>query len=326
MRTTTHGSLYWRQLAFLPGHLNTRLASHGSCGTGSTRNYSFIMGSHRIIGGDMITSAAFVTPTFSTRCRLHSAVGGGTNTDLHQHCEQHSFEGGASVGTKPTNSASAKSTEQEEAVNNLLEEVQALLSRPVPIGSLFRALSADSKKTLVKNKVPLEQLLLQYPRNFALYQQGALRNRTIFCSPPHLVPANARPMVLENTSHISASTYAAGVRSSSSPSSPEAPASSPLKPDDINARVLQHDPLSEKQQRLNTVLQYIPNEWSPFTELGIPEEVRVRCMGKPGLKAMQFFERYPQYFEVRQQGRGEHTFHVRRSMALQRSQEPQHTQ
>ncbi|ESL11311.1 hypothetical protein TRSC58_00941 [Trypanosoma rangeli SC58] len=90
---------------------------------------------------------------------------------------------------------------------------------------------------------------------------------------------------------------------------------------DINERILQQDPIAERQQKINMVLQYIPNEWSPFTELGIPEEVRVKCMGKPNVKALHYFEKYPQYFEVRQQGVSDHTFYVRRSLALQRRTE-----
>lgn len=212
----------------------------------------------------------------------------------------------------------AKKKEEEaavpkEALDNLLEEIQVVLSRPVPIGSLFRALSSTSKRTLVKNKEPLEQLLLRYPEHFAVYQQGNVRSRTIHCAPAHLVPANARRMFLEETS----SAAAVSTNGASSSASPDASKGA----QNINERVLQHDPLAERQRNISTVLQYIPNEWSPFTELGIPEEVRVKCMGKPAVKAFHYFEKHPQYFEVRQQGLGEHTFYVRRSLALQRNVE-----
>nr|CCC89668.1 conserved hypothetical protein [Trypanosoma congolense IL3000] len=233
-----------------------------------------------------------------------------------------SKDGAVSLGqTEPPKSdgGDGRAESQQSALNDLLEEVQALLSRPVPIGSLFQALSAESKKTLVKNKLPLEQLLLQHPRHFALYQQGNVRNRTIYCAPAHLMPANARPMIIESSPFAPPAASGFGASTSTSPSGSGESCS--RKVDDINARVLQHDPLLEKQQRINTVLQYIPNEWSPFADLGIPEEVRVKCMGKPAVKALQFFEKYPQYFEVRQQGRTEHTFQVRRSVALQRSQD-----
>lgn len=219
--------------------------------------------------------------------------------------------------------------EQQEALNSLLEEVQVVLSRPVPIGSLFRALSPASKKTLVKNKEPLEQLLLRYPQHFAVYQHGNMRNRTIYCAPAHLVPEKAHRMFLDEPSPLIAtakeksatsSVSSSSCMSSSSSPSSSSPESSELS-NNINERVLKYDPLAEKQRKINTVLQYIPNEWSPFTELGIPEEVRVRCMGKPAVKAFQYFEKHPQYFEVRQQGLTDHTFYVRRSLALQRSTE-----
>ncbi|RNF19506.1 uncharacterized protein Tco025E_04129 [Trypanosoma conorhini] len=207
---------------------------------------------------------------------------------------------GSTSSSGSSGAAAAAAVSPQEALDNLLEEIQAVLSRPVPIGSLFRALSPTSRRTLARNGEPLEQLLLRYPRHFALYQQGSLRNRTIYCAPPHLVPQQARRMVRET---------------------PPAAAAASGGSRDINERVLQQDPVAERQQRINTVLQYIPNEWSPFAELGIPEEVRVKCMGKPNVKAFQYFEKYPQYFELRQQGIADHTFYVRRSLALQRSTE-----
>ncbi|KAG8341348.1 hypothetical protein TRVL_07823 [Trypanosoma vivax] len=238
--------------------------------------------------------------------RLCSAQGNGAG-GLPSNSDGSEVQATGGVVERGKTAADGSAPPTEEALENLLEEIQVMLSRPVPIGALFRALSSSSKKTLVRNKLPLEQLLLRYPENFVVYQQGSLRNRTIYCAPPHLVPDNVRRMVLETPSCMAP--QSAGSLSANT------------VPEDINARILQHDPISEKQQRINTVLQYIPNEWSPFTELGIPEEVRVKCMGKPSLKASEFFEKYPQYFEIRQQGLADHTFYVRRSMALQRSQQ-----
>ncbi|KEG13263.1 hypothetical protein DQ04_01111000 [Trypanosoma grayi] len=246
---------------------------------------------------------------WSTACSTHHITSGAVISQRRFHATL----GGSNTSQQPSASnappaAAVPSTAgkpDQEAIDNLLDEIQVVLSRPVPIGALFRALSSASKKTLARNKEPLEQLLLRYPEHFAVYQQGSNRNRTIHCAPLHLVPANVRRLVLEESS-------VPAVASSASESK---------NPADIHARILKHDPLAEKQQRINTVLQYIPNEWSPFTDLGIPEEVRVKCMGKPSVKAFQYFEKYPQYFEVRQQGLAEHTFYVRRSLALQRNLE-----
>ncbi|EKF31108.1 hypothetical protein MOQ_005061 [Trypanosoma cruzi marinkellei] len=217
-----------------------------------------------------------------------------------------STEKGASSPGLSDAPAASSTVSQQEAMERLLEEIQVVLSRPVPIGSLFRALSPTSRKTLVKNKEPLEQLLMRYPEHFALYQQGNVKSKTIYCAPPHLVPSTARRMVFEEPPVVAAV-------SSSSAQSKDGKG--------INERILQHDPFAERQKRINTVLQYIPNEWSAFTDLNIPEEVRVKCMGKPFVRAFHYFEKYPQYFEVRQQGIADHSFYVRRSLALQRKTE-----
>ncbi|ORC89645.1 uncharacterized protein TM35_000111790 [Trypanosoma theileri] len=254
-----------------------------------------------------------------TQRRLNSTIHEGgsrtsstpiTNTNTTADNGSSNSNNGNSKNSSSSTSVNSNKPDQE-AMDNLLEEIQIVLSRPVPIGSLFRALSSTSRKTLAKNREPLEQLLLRYPNHFAVYQQGNGRNRTIHCAPPHLVPAAAHRMVLEEPP----------LSFTSAGSSTSSAQTGKIGNDDINARILRHDPIAEKQQRINTVLQYIPNEWSAFTDLRIPEEVRVKCMGKPNVKAIQYFERYPQYFEVRQQSLAEHTFYVRRSLALQRSLE-----
>ncbi|PBJ73808.1 hypothetical protein BCY84_13536 [Trypanosoma cruzi cruzi] len=231
-----------------------------------------------------------------TQRRLHATSSG----------DGESTEKGASTSGSSDAPAVSSTVSHQEAMERLLEEIQVVLSRPVPIGSLFRALSPTSRKTLVKNKEPLEQLLMRYPEHFALYQQGNAKNKIIYCAPPHLVPSTARRMVFEEPPVVAAV-------SSSSTQSKDGKG--------INERILQHDPVAERQKRINTVLQYIPNEWAAFTDLNIPEEVRVKCMGKPSLRAFHYFEKYPQYFEVRQQGITDHSFYVRRSLALQRKTE-----
>ncbi|KAH9599446.1 hypothetical protein LSM04_001702 [Trypanosoma melophagium] len=265
------------------------------------------------LNGSLLAS---VNRTFITQRRLNSTIHEGDNRTFSTTTNTNTTSAGNSNNTSSSTVNPPNNKPDQEAMDNLLEEIQIVLSRPVPIGSLFRALSSTSRKTLAKNREPLEQLLLRYPNHFAVYQQGSGRHRTIHCAPPQLVPTGAHRMVLEESSLPIASAV-----SSQSSSSSNKGEKGKEKGDDINARILRHDPIAEKQQRINTVLQYIPNEWSPFTELRIPEEVRVKCMGKPSVKAIQYFERYPQYFEVRQQSLAEHTFYVRRSLALQRSLE-----
>ena len=159
----------------------------------------------------------------------------------------------------------------------LLEELDLLTSSPVPIGTLFKSLSEDARKTLTEKKLPLETFLLKYPKRYAVYKNA--REGTIMASRPELLPETA------------------------------------LRGRERPADKLFAGEMDSQQHNIYTVLKYIPNEWSPYVSLGIPEEVKLRCMGK---KAKAWFEKHPKYFEVKAQNYRGHTFEVRRSIALQR--------
>eukprot|EP00164_Ancoracysta_twista_P020581 GFYU01036856.1.p2 GENE.GFYU01036856.1~~GFYU01036856.1.p2 ORF type:complete len:124 (+),score=41.22 GFYU01036856.1:46-372(+) len=85
-------------------------------------------------------------------------------------------------------------------------------------------------------------------------------------------------------------------------------------------RIFNGKSMDPNMHAVYTVLKYIPNEWSPYVSLGIPEEVRIKFMNK---KPKSFFEGHPKYFEVKAQALRSHTFEVRRSLALQKATEQQ---
>lgn len=188
--------------------------------------------------------------------------------------------------TTTTSSSALPGSGKENHAEALFEEIWKLTSIPLPIGELYRNLSPGSKKALGATGTPLETLLLRMPEKFAVFQE--VRSRTIMASRANRVPNTAMRGV-----EASAERLFDG-----------------RKVDPAMAEVL-------------TVLRYIPNEWSPFVALNVPEEIRVRVMNR---KPKQFFEKYPQYFEVQAQSMMAHTFQVRRSLALQQQQQQQQQQ
>lgn len=179
------------------------------------------------------------------------------------------------------NSHSAQPVDDQAAAADptdvLLEELDLLTSSPIPIGTLFKSLSQDARKTLGTKKMPLETFLLKYPKRYSVYKHA--QEGIIMAARPEHIPETA------------------------------------LKGKEKSADKLFEGNMDQTQHAIYTVLKYIPNEWSPYVSLGIPDEVRQRCMGK---KAKAFFEKYPKYFEVKAQSYRGHTFEVRRSLALQK--------
>lgn len=168
----------------------------------------------------------------------------------------------------------------------LLEEVMMLTSTPIPIGTLFKSLSQESRQTLMKMKLPLETYLLRHRDTFSVYKNAD--KGQIMASRVTDVPLSAMRGVEATADQM------------------------------FTGRAQ-----DQNLHAVYTVLKYIPNEWSPFVSLGIPEEIRVKFMNK---KPKAFFEAHPKYFEVKAQALRAHTFEVRRSLELQKATAAQQQQ
>lgn len=165
----------------------------------------------------------------------------------------------------------------------LLEEVMMLTSSPIPIGTLFKSLSSESRNVLIKKKLPMETYLLRHKDVFSVYKSG-----------------DKSPIMASRVTDVPVSAMK-GVEASAD-------------------RIFNGKTMDPNMHAVYTVLKYIPNEWSPYVSLGIPEEVRIKFMNK---KPKSFFEGHPKYFEVKAQALRSHTFEVRRSLALQKATEQQ---
>lgn len=156
-----------------------------------------------------------------------------------------------------------------------------LLLYPLPVGQLFKSLPPALKGHLMSQRTTLEQFLLRRSEQFAVFQEPS--SRVIMASRSRHVPGHANRGV-----EASADQLFGGKAN------------------------------SPEMQAIINVLKYIPVDWAPYTELGIPESIRVHLMNR---KAKAWFEKYPQYFEVSIQGLADHTFQVRRAPALNSRQE-----
>jgi hypothetical protein len=164
--------------------------------------------------------------------------------------------------------------------SSLVDEIHRLLMSPLAMGYLFRSISAEAKSYLTVNQLSLEQFLLRNPHKFAVFQEPGVR--TIMASRASNIP----PHAMRGTEVTSDELFGGNAN-------------------------------PEIKQVLN-VLKYVPNEWAAFSDLGVPETIRVHVMMR---KAKAYFERFPQYFEVKAQGINQHTFFVRRALALQKQVE-----
>lgn len=152
-----------------------------------------------------------------------------------------------------------------------------LLDQALPIGTLFKTLSVDSRNYVAKNRISIEAFLLRYPQKFSIFKNRGDRN--IYVAKAGLAPAAA-----QLAQEVAGSTIGHGAVT------------------------------DRRRARIYTVLKYIPNEWASFVALPIPEDVKKKIIQKP---AKAWFEKNPRYFEVRFNPRMGHTFEVRRSAQLQ---------
>ncbi len=147
---------------------------------------------------------------------------------------------------------------------------------PMPIGTLFKCLSQESRSVLSRKKLPLETFLLRQKEQFAVFQE----DRTIMAARADKVPITAHRAVESSTEAI------------------------------FNGQ-RQDTELRD----VYLILKYVPNEWSSYTSLGIPDAVKKAVFKKETAK--RWMERFPAFFECKAQSSKGHTFDVRRSLELQ---------
>ena len=161
----------------------------------------------------------------------------------------------------------------------LIAELEMLTVSPMPVGTLFKCLSPESRSALSAQKLPLETFLLRQKQHFAVY-----RDRTtsfIMCARADRLPEAVHPAV-----EVSADAIFNGKR------------------------------VDTDLRDVYTILKYVPNEWSSFISLGIPDSVKKAIMGT--VQPKKWLDLYPNYFETRIQLSKAHSFDVRRSLELQR--------
>lgn len=161
----------------------------------------------------------------------------------------------------------------------LIDEVDMLTEEALPIGTLFKMLSTDSRKALMTAKLPLETFLLRHPAKYSIFKSRG--NPAIMVSKFGVAPETARHASEKTTDQLFDGTVRKG---------------------------------KDANQKVYTVLKFIPNEWVSYDQLAIPPEVKKSCIGKP---PKRFFDNLPRYFEVRFNPHFAHTFEVRRSVGLQ---------
>ncbi len=160
----------------------------------------------------------------------------------------------------------------------LVAELEMLTVTPMPVGTLYKCLSQESRKVLSGLKLPLETYLLRQKQSFAVYRDK--ENKLIMASRVDKVPVTAHRAFETTTENI------------------------------FNGKRVDKD-LSD----VYTILKFIPNEWSAFTSLGIPDAIKKDIMRKE--QPSHWLNKYPAFFETRMQHTKGHTFDVRRSMELQ---------
>ncbi|KAG5500252.1 hypothetical protein JIQ42_04587 [Leishmania sp. Namibia] len=205
------------------------------------------------------------------------------------------------------------------SLESVLVELRTLVTRMMPVGELFRALSPASRRILVAHRLPLEELLLNLPNHFLVHRVGGKQpssNATLQVAPPSCARNSMEIMRLPpGTKPLPALEQWLGpqkAREVATPSQSVMAGSSRIGAG--NGFVDGNVTLKE---RLEEVLTYIPNEWTPFSVLNIPREVKMRCMGYPHVRPSAFLLKYPQFFDVRVQDQCSNTFHVRRTLSLQ---------
>lgn len=174
------------------------------------------------------------------------------------------------------NVQSSTSSASDETIAH---ELRKILTAPLPLGTAFRALSTQSKSYLNERRITLEQFLLRNHAEFAVFQEPS--DRVIMASRARHVPGHAM------RGHEATGNELFNGKQEQSP----------------------------ELRGVMTVLRYVPEEWSSYVELGIPESIRVNLMNR---KPKAWFSKYPQYFEVSVQALNEPSFQVRRAQRTQK--------
>ncbi|KAG5477050.1 hypothetical protein LSCM1_05390 [Leishmania martiniquensis] len=198
-------------------------------------------------------------------------------------------------------------------------ELRALVTRTMPVGELFRALSPASRRILTAHRLPLEELLLHLPNHFVVFRVGGRqpsKSAVMHVTPPSCaktgmqimrLPCGIKPLpALEQWLGPQKAREVSTPSPSTAPGSPRHGASTGFVDSNVTLK-----------ERLEEVLTYIPNEWVEFSALSIPRDVKMRCMGYPQVRPFAFLLKYPQFFDVRVQDRTATSFLVRRSLTLQ---------
>jgi hypothetical protein len=189
----------------------------------------------------------------------------------------------SSTTTATTTTTSTTSSEVEQ-LEQILEEVTMLLDEPLPIGTLFKALSAESRNYISSKRLSFESFLLRYPQKFQVFKPNVSYDRNIYVCKAGGAPVNAN-----HAQEVAGTT--------------------------VGAHAIHSGGVTDgARARIYTVLKYVPNEWASYVALPIPDDVKRKIIKKP---AKQFFERNPRYFEVRFNPNVGHTFEIRRSSQLQ---------
>ncbi|CAG9575194.1 conserved hypothetical protein [Leishmania major strain Friedlin] len=218
-------------------------------------------------------------------------------------------------------SVSSRSAAKEgpPSLEPVVVELGTLVTRMMPVGELFRALSPASRKILVAHRLPLEELLLHFPNHFLVCRLGekrASQSATLHVAPPSCVKNNMQVMRLPpGTKPLPALEQWLGPQKAMEVAMP-------------NLNIVGGSPCigtgsgfvnntTTLKERLEEVLTHIPNEWVAFSSLNISRDVKMRCMGYPVVRPCAFLLKYPQFFDVRVQDRNGNSFLVRRALSLQ---------
>lgn len=216
----------------------------------------------------------------------------------------------------PTAQGDTSQEEQEEEVKEALRsvfyDIRSKVRNKMRIGDLFRTLDKGNQRVLAKQRIPLEEFLLHFPHHFRTYRTKAATNTgTIQVCPPYQANPTVRQLQLAEAARRPVLVEIAAEEGFGIPGCSEATtfAANPGDPASLAAAV---SPVLTKKQQLEIILSNLPDELTSFINVKLPQKIKEEYMGYPSVKPKEFFERYPQLFEVRDCPTGAHTFFVRR--------------
>lgn len=236
-----------------------------------------------------VVSSLFLTNGFMTSsATLSSCIVNPATKTMMRFCSTSANTAEQQADATSSNGAPAASssstTSEAEQLDQLFEEVSMLLDEPLPIGTLFKALSSESRNYVSSKRLSFETFLLRYPQKFQVFKQLTHRDRNIY-----VCKTGSAPQGANHAQEVAGTT--------------------------VGAHAMHNGGVTDgARARIYTVLKYIPNEWASYVALPIPDDVKKKIIKKP---AKSFFERNPRYFEVRFNPNMGHTFEVRRSPQLQ---------